>query len=375
MTAPIQPSASTAPVRDRAYWTNVLHNAAKVPVEHPQYNDARAVIGMALDQMQTAADSAYDKNIRDISPGPIGTAAVSFGHGASLGLAGDQTYLKLARAAHPKTAFLSDVAGTATLGAALSPLVAGLTPVTQGVVLGGGLSAARGAIEPIAGLSRAESAALMGVGGAVTGAVLGKFVAKLGPVIGTIVKNAKALAGFGVAPADVAGITESAIRSQLEKLKVAPDIIERAVQSWKATGKLTVRGMTPLEPPAPPIQRPGETIEQIAPFAVSGPRAMPPVPTQPTLLEMQGFGTGKTVPYYPRGGAGEQAIPPGPATASPMPAPQGNLAQKQTAILAEFLQGATPQDLPQRLVTLRALGISLPPNAEQELMTYLLGPR
>src|SRR5437667_7617106 len=142
MTAPLIPSALTTaltaaltnpnagqgqplgPPRDRAYWTRVIHNAAKVTPDNPRYGEARQVAQMAIQGLQDLADSSSQKDIKDISPGKVGTAAVAFGHGASLGLAGDPTYLQLAQEANPKTAFFSDVAGTAALAGALSPAVA-----------------------------------------------------------------------------------------------------------------------------------------------------------------------------------------------------------------------------------------------------------
>jgi hypothetical protein len=266
MTAPLQPSATTAPVRDRAYWTTVLHNAAQVPVDHPRYGDARSVIQMALDNMQTAADSAYDKEIKDISPGPVGTALVSFGHGASLGLAGDRTYLQLARQANPKTAFISDLAGTAATATIASPLVAGLSPAAGGAVLGAGTMGIRGAVEPIPGLTRGESALASGTLGAVTGAVAGKIVSKLVPMARTISQNVARMLGRSASPAEVGAVSEAAVRAQLQKLNVSPEVLERTIQAWK-TGTIPITPI-PASPPAPiePVaMRPGTTVVPLEP--------------------------------------------------------------------------------------------------------------
>lgn len=299
-------TATPPPVRDRAYWTRVIHNVAKVAPDDPRYQASRLVRDQAIQGLQDLADTAAEKDIKDITPGKLGTAAVAFGHGASLGLAGGGPYLDLGRQANPLTAGIADVAGTAALGGIASPFVAGLSPAVGAGVLGGTLGAARGAIEPIPGFNRAESAAIMGGGGALTGAVLGKFVSKVGPVIGTIVNNMKRLAGIGgVAAADIEGMTEAAIRAQLRKLNVAPDLIERAVQSWKTTGELSIKGMT--APPSEPVTvRPGETITQTSPrgFEVTGQRATPAVPTAPTVAEMLGVTT-REVPI-----AGGQTMPP-----------------------------------------------------------------
>lgn len=277
MTAPIPfPAGSATPVtpapvvRNRAYWTTVLHNAAQVPVDHPRYQDARSVILTALDHIQMGADSASDKDIKDISPGPVGTAAVSFGHGASLGLAGDPQYLALARQANPKTAFVSDVAGTAALGGVASPLVAGLSPVAGGAVLGGVLGGSRGAIEPIPGLTRAESALVGGTTGAITGAVAGKVASKLIPIARTVGRNIAQLLGPGAAPAQVQSVSEAAVRAELQRLNVRPEVLERTIQAWKAGGAVEPVAV----PPTPHSPSPGVTLEPIAPKGAS-----PNVPT------------------------------------------------------------------------------------------------
>src|SRR5690242_2755594 len=213
-TVPPPAPAATPQPHDLNYWTTVLHNAAQVPVGHPRYDDARAVIQMALEQFQQSADVAHDKDIKDISPGKLGTALVSFGHGASLGLAGDPTYLQLAKAANPKTAFAADLAGTAAVTAIGSPLVAGLSPAIGGAVLGGTALGIRGAVEPIAGLSRAESALAMGTTGVITGAMAGKIASKLVPMARTIAGNFARVFGTTMAPADLQAISETSIRAE-----------------------------------------------------------------------------------------------------------------------------------------------------------------
>lgn len=298
------PSASTAPVdtgRDRAYWTTVLHNAAQVPVTHPRYQEARSVIQLSLDNLQAKADSAADADIKAISPGPLGTAAVAFGHGASLGLAGDPTYLQLARQANPKTAFTADVAGTAALGGVASPLVAGLSPAAGGAVLGGALGAGRGAIEPIPGLTRAESALVGGTTGAVTGAAAGKIASKLVPIARTVSRNIVQLFGGSATQAQVEGVSEAAVRAELKRLGVRPEILERTVQAWKTGGGAT--GAPQAAPPIPMPAPPGVSLEPVPPklppgtlapipgsggqgFEVTGQRATPPVPTSPTVAEI-----------------------------------------------------------------------------------------
>lgn len=381
-----QGQALVAPVRDRAYWTNVIHNAAKVTPDNPRYGEARQVAQIAIQGLQDLADTAGEKDIKAISPGKLGTAAVAFGHGASLGLAGDPTYLALARQANPKTAFVSDVAGSAALAGIASPAVAELSPVTQGIILGGGLGAARGAIEPIPGFSRGESAALTGAGGAVTGAVISKFASKFVPTVRTIWTNIARMLGPKAAPAEVAQVAEGAIRARLTALKVRPDIIEQAIESWKANGTLSVKGpsgppvIKPVpEPPPPPTVRPGETIQPTpnldkATFLrrggtvrqdtspISGNRSMSFDP-----------GKGQTLPWYPRGGAVEQGVAPLPTTTVPT---QSQLGQNQMAVFLDYLkQATTPQDALARLGTLRDLGIPTPGDPAQVLSLLFGAPR
>jgi len=363
-------STSTQLVRDRAYWTQVIHNAARVSPDDPRYAASRVAAQQAIQGLRDWADAAADKDTKALAPSIPATAAVAFGHGASLGLAGDPAYLQLARETNPKTALAGDIAGTGALAGIAAPLVAGLSPAVGGAVLGGTLGGARGAIEPIPGLSRTESAALSGVGGAVTGAVLGKFVAKLTPAIRTVVANAQRLIGTGIAPADAEALTEAAVRSRLAQYNLAPDVLERAVQSWKANGELSVRASgTPTATSASPIAvRPGETLTPILPQL----RAAADPLDQPAYMRTgnpRGLptGTGRTLPYYPRGGAAEQAMPPRPATSPP-----ASLAGNQQAVFADFLRGATPQDLGTRLATLRSLGVPLPATAEPDLLAVLL---
>src|SRR5437868_676639 len=101
--AAVTPSASTAPTYGVQDWVRILHNAASTPQDHPRYGEARQVAQLALqniDQLQGQA-SAADPEAQP--PGQIGTALVSFGHGASLGLAGDPNYLAWGRAAKRST--------------------------------------------------------------------------------------------------------------------------------------------------------------------------------------------------------------------------------------------------------------------------------
>lgn len=180
-----------------------------------------------------------------------------------------------------------------------------------------------------------------------------------------------AVLGKGADPQTVVSVAESAIRNQLAKRGFSPENIEQLVATWKTGGKLPVSG----KPPAvetPVIMRPGETITQTSPrgFEVNGVRETPPVPTTPTLAEMQGFrtaplGKGPTLPWYPRGGQVEQGMAPPPASSPPALAPNQNQA------FIEFLKGATsPGEASARVGTLKALGV-LGPRDEAALLQML----
>src|SRR5207237_3758328 len=152
--AAVTPSASTAPAYGVQDWVRILHNAASTPQDHPRYGEARQVAQLALQNIDELQGQASETERKALAPGQVGTALVSFGHGASLGLAGDPDYLAQARAANPWTAGIADVAGTAALGGLAAPVVAGLSPVAGAAGLGGGLAARRGGSEAIPGVSR-----------------------------------------------------------------------------------------------------------------------------------------------------------------------------------------------------------------------------
>lgn len=243
----------------------------------------------------------------------------------------------------------------------LGPATKGMGAVRQGIATGATLGAAQGAGEGTSGIDRLAQALQLAAGGAVIGGAGG-------------VANKLWRALFRKAPSPK--ISEAAVRAQLAKLGFKPDEAEQAVGLWRQGGILPTPKPTP-----PPTLRPGETIVQTSPkgFEVTGTRATPTAPTTPTLAEMQGFptnaptkpmpdiGRGQTLPYYPRGGKVEQSFGAQPVT-SGGPSP---LIPQQLALLKQFLQGATPADLPGRLDVIRAIGIPLPPDAEAQLLQVL----
>lgn len=367
-------SGKLAQFRDRAYWTNVIHNVAKVTPDDPRYAASRIVRDQAIQGLQDLADSAGQKDVKDISPGPVGTALVNFGHGASLGLAGDPTYLQLSKEANPWTAGISDVAGTAALGGVLSPLVAGLTPATGGAVLGGALGAGRGAIEPIGGMSRSESAALMGLGGAVTGALVGKATAKLGSTVQTIWGNVAKLLGKTGTAQDVANVAEAAVRAELKRLQVQPDIAEQMITSWKTNGTLGTQGAdgtVPRPVPTPPTVRPGETITPVDPLeSPAYQRSGKPLPEPRPSPMAKGQPGAALPPPLPEAWQGTTLKPGGvgghsySGTYPASPSPQDVLA---------FLKSGSPQELLTKLTALHGMGIRELPGAMPDLLQRLLG--
>lgn len=408
------PSTSTIPVvRDRAYWTQVIHNAAKVTPDHPRYGEARQVVQLALDnldnvmQQKSAADPdaqvPMPSKTRGVAMNALQGLTLGFGDEALGGIAGLGTLLtggssELAanrvqqtqqgfneqRGAffgeHPALAIGGDIVGTLQnpLNKVLGPLTEGLGPIAKGITIGTTLGGVRGFGEASGSPRERLPGAVTGaVVGGVTGAGLGavsaallKGVKAIGPSIGKLTENARRMLGKGAPQAEVDNSVEVTIRARLTKLGVAPEDIERAVQSWRRTGELSVRRLTetPPPPPPPPTVRPGETITPIAPkgFAVTGPRATPPEgPYPPSIAEMQGFpttargvGGHSYTGTYP---AGTAANVPGRTAFSPSggPGPQAlQLQQLQTlaqmpAAQFEEVAGLFPQEIIQQLRTIR----------------------
>lgn len=299
------PTDTVTPVRDRAYWTNVIHNAAKVTPDSPRYAEARQVSQIALDNLDTLMHkkSAAETPAPVIPQARLGAAmnafqglTLGFGDEALGGLSGLGTLLTGGglqqaanrvqqtqegfreqisnfRAADPVLAIGSDIAGTAInpLNRVLGPLTKGLGPVAQGAVYGTTIGGARGLGEGTGSIGeRLPGAGLGAATGLLAGSLLGKAIKSVGPTIGKLAENtglyavARKALGKGAAPAEIENTVEAAIRSKLAKLKVPAEDIERAVQSWKQTGELSLRALAETHPPAPPpppTVRPGETIQ------------------------------------------------------------------------------------------------------------------
>lgn len=281
---------------------------------------------------------------------------------------------------NPGTSLVGTVAGAALNPAArfLGPITQGMGPAATTGTYGAVLGAAQGIGEGTTPADRAGKGAIGFVGGGVVGAAGGKILGPLRPlwrrVRGVFKRTDQAVArtlGKDAPRETVDQVREAAHRAYLTNQGYPPQVIDQLMATWRAGGKVPTRAPTPPPEPAPPVLRPGESLEPILPklranadpfeqpayMRAGNPRGLPPV-----------RGRGETLPYYPRGGRAEQSVAPYPAE-SPAIATTPN----QIPIFAEYLKGATPEEIPERVGLLRALGIDLPPNAEAELLAYLSG--
>jgi hypothetical protein len=343
-----------------AQWRVILKNAHTALALDPTNERARsalkaAVAAVTAENQVTKAQEATAA--QQPEPGTAGSAIVGAGEGATLGLASklgnllpgpsNTAYLSAARSAHPIAAFGGDLAGSAALATLLAktPALAGVSPAAQGIIGGGLLGAGRGAVEAPSG-ERMAGGLIGGIVGAGTGYVAGKVVGKIAPVVSKIVKNLRAApAALGAAaegtPEEIAvaaklGIPVASVRGRLGPTAVQAS---RAPLLERMPG--TTRGFT----------------------AMGGPT--PPVPTAPTLTEMQQGLTAQgmarqegVLPYYPRGGSAEQALAPRPV-ASPTQTngiPMGQLQLLLRASPEEFeaARAMFPPEVMDQIAQLRA---------------------
>jgi hypothetical protein len=352
-------------------------------------------------------DSATATDQEQLKPGAIPAFIVAFGNGASLGAVskldeGARTYLQNA----PQGAKVAgNIVGMLTLGAVAAPLVAGLSPVAGGVVLGGGLGAAGGAINTEG--SPVTGALVGGALGAVTGGVGGKVAEKVIPIARQVGRNFFRLFSRSMPEKAATTATESALRQWFQKQGITDaTTIDNAIASWRKGGMASVRSPVSTVPsprpvaPAPsaadqiqsienslgralteqektvvlnrwaqrvgrPIVPPKASVEPIAGtegrgFSVSGTRATPTVPAdQPTLAEMSGAANlqvptkltrgavadvGKQFPYYPRGGQASQSLEPLPSVSPPNPnlPTQEAIGEAQMSTLKQALESGDP---------------------------------
>ena len=398
MTTPLQPTEPTPDSYTLHDWIQILQNAAKVPADHPRYAEAQAAINgpggakeniNAMLQQQSMADQeAPNKTLGRIA---------TFGNAAGLGIPGklfSETgqYVSQERQNDPMGSTVADLGGTAAIATLLArlgaPLTAGMSPGAQGALVGGATGATRGGVE--GGL---PGALMGGTLGGFGGLVAGKVAGALSPLASNV-KNAivRALGIGAKGAAEEAGAVGGVTREMLLKAGVAPENVEAQLARIRAGG-----GVGKYEPP-PQVRTqsggvqtsiPGKPLDEAAARAAGVPP--PPnvmakignAPPEKVSLEdfMLGKGAGgtqagqlatdyraalraatdavgrpltsaerdavlqfsmsqgKTLPYYPRGGAAEQA---GPAFPQASPQMQGvgmqtPQAQALSAQLAQLL--------------------------------------
>lgn len=220
--------------KNLSHWVNVLHNAAAVKRGAPNYDDAQAVVNLALLQIQhlnRAAQAADPDQIAAGQPGaqvnPGATLIGGLAHGASLGLgepiaglasairgkgfrAGAQQYregLENLEAANPNLAAASEIGG----GLALPGATIGTIASRIGATVPVGVTSAR--------------IAAGGIAGAVPGAVAGFSSGGEDP--GDFGARARA-AGLGAGAGAVLGGGITALSGRVSQQ--AADLADREVQ-------------------------------------------------------------------------------------------------------------------------------------------------
>lgn len=223
-------------------WITVLHNASTVPPDDPRYGGARQVMAESLVRMNGINDASTASDAEKLKPGALPAFLVAFGNGASLGATsrfneGTSMYLQNA----PRGAKIAgNIAGMLTLGGIASPLVAGLSPAAGGVVLGGGMGAAGGAINtqgnPLVG------AAIGGLTGAALGGVGGKIADKIAPIASQVGRNFMRVFSRSMPKAAATDATETAIRAWFQRQGVTDaETVERGIAAWRKTGTVGSR--------------------------------------------------------------------------------------------------------------------------------------
>lgn len=394
-------------------WIAYLHAARAVPKDSKDYGDAQEAVRFALQRIRnlnTAANSAEQGAVERGKP--IGKAAavgaglmqgLSLGAGepiaeliSALGLggggaaqyrqgleniglqqptalpAGEMAGLALQSAAPVTQAVRGGTATAAAIPSTRASVLArfftgaGQANVTPALTLGAIQGFSAGGEDPGDINARLTGAG----GGAGVGAAGAAFFGGLGALrvprwLNQVKRAIRQAVPKGTAPEVVEGMTEASIRQSLARQGYPAEAQERVLTAWRA-GK--TEAPPPPPPPMPPIQRPGETISQVAPkgFEVRGPRATPPEgPYPPSIAEMQGFRTGPRgvgghsySGTYPEGTAATLPSRPG-FSPSGGPGPQAQqLAQLQTLArmpAAEFEQVASlfPQEVIAQLRAIR----------------------
>ena len=395
-------------------WVRYLHIARAVPQDSPDYPQAQEAVRFALQRIRTmntvanAQDQPVEGTGRAVGPGAA--AGVGLMHGLSFGAGepiagllaalvpggqgfreGAQQYrqgLENVGLDQPIATPAGEMSGLAlqsllpiaqgvqagTRTAAAIPSVRanmlarfgtgmGQANVTTPAVLGGIAGFSAGGEDP-GDLGARFQGAGVGAGlGAAGAALLGGLGALRVPRwLSGVKREMRAALPKNTPPNMVEGMTDSAIRQQLQRQGYDAPTQERILGAWRA-GKTDVP--PPPPPPPPPTLRPGETITPIAPkgFAVTGPRAMPSAgPYPPSIAEMQGLsprgvGGHSYTGTYP---AGMGDVPGRTMPSSTHPGSQAMQLQQLQMLAqmpeAEFqsVAGLFPQEVIQQLRTIRA---------------------
>lgn len=293
-----------------------------------------------------------------------------------------------ARSADPLNAIVGNTVGTFAnpLSRILGPMTKGVSPGMTGAAYGSVLGGTQAFGEGEGGLAnRAKAGGVGAAAGAMLGLVGGYLVGKATRggrdlrqmwrnLRGDFAKTEQSVVrtlGKSTPPETVQQVQEAAHRAYLQKQGFSPQVIDRLMETWRGGG--LPKNPPPPAPPAPSVTRPGETISQVAPkgFEVTGVRPTPEPPSTPTILEIQtgqqlyprsmpDIGTGKTLPYYPRGGKVEQAFGPPPMSSPRVPTQAGSFEH-----IINALRNTPANELPDALSALRALNVPLGGTDEQ----------
>ncbi len=312
-------------------WHQILTNAHAALVANPRNERARAALKAAV-QAVASQNVNLAKQEAATAQGPepstAGSTVAGYGEGATLGLASrlgnllpgpsNSAYLAAARQAHPIATFGGDLAGGASLATLLAktPALAGLSPAAQGVIGGGFMGAGRGAVEAPPG-ERVAGAVLGGILGGGMGYVGGKVVGKIAPAVSTILKNLRGAPA--AAAADVATTAPSQAALVAKQLGISVE------QAQKGLALQAARGAAPSvsqEPILPALRAAaGDPLDTPA-YARNAP-ASPP---------------SGLLPYYPRGGQVEQALPPPPVQSPPVIGPASPEIIVRSSSYADLMQ-------------------------------------
>src|SRR2546430_1121845 len=200
-------------------WIKIYNAGAAVPRSPPRYAEVRSIMDQAMAQIQSMHQQQNAADSAAAAPGPLASAAVGFGHGASFGLAGDPDYMAQSRKYNPWSTGIGDATGAGAtmglLGAAIAPAAPFLSPLGVGTAAGGVYGAERARAQdqnPL--LGGAIGAGTTAVGGMVGQKLLGPFLAK---------GAGRAAAGASVsAEEQIGGIPVSRLQAQLAKQGVRP---------------------------------------------------------------------------------------------------------------------------------------------------------